>query len=190
MSHASSRHPAGRRPKVSHTRIRVGSPKESRPPSTWTESGLTPILPRSSSSPECDGPDVCVPGSLHPPRSRGPTDQQPSTRRHAPEARGVAGSGAIRALDGRPAGVAGVWMASRMCRRAGAVAVLAEPREEPGGQPPAEHVRVPTLPIPTTCGPLGPGSTAGPGDSGRSAGLPVVHDELVQVSRAGRGGSR
>jgi transposase len=41
-------HPAGRRPKVSHTRTRVGSPKESRPPSTWTESGPTPILRRSS----------------------------------------------------------------------------------------------------------------------------------------------
>ena len=41
-----------RKPKESHTQSRVGSRKESIPPSTWTESGRTPVLPESSSSRE------------------------------------------------------------------------------------------------------------------------------------------
>ena len=49
MSHASLRCPAGCRPEVSHTRTRVGSPNESVPPGTWTESGQTPVLRESSS---------------------------------------------------------------------------------------------------------------------------------------------
>lgn len=53
LSHASSRCPTGCRPKVSHTQTRVGSPKESVPPRTWTESGQTPILRKVSSSPDC-----------------------------------------------------------------------------------------------------------------------------------------
>lgn len=36
----------------------MGSRKESVPPSTWTESGLTPVLPESSSSRFGDGPDL------------------------------------------------------------------------------------------------------------------------------------
>src|SRR5918995_730191 len=51
LSHASSRCATGCRPEVSHTRERVGSPKESGPPGTWTESGQTPILRKVSSSP-------------------------------------------------------------------------------------------------------------------------------------------
>jgi hypothetical protein len=46
-SHASSRHPTGCKPEVSHTRARMGSLEESVPPSTWTESGQMPALPRS-----------------------------------------------------------------------------------------------------------------------------------------------
>src|SRR5680860_828115 len=53
-SHASSRCPAGSRPEVSHTRKRVGSPKESVPPSTWIESGQTSILWQVS-SPKMEG---------------------------------------------------------------------------------------------------------------------------------------
>ena len=34
-----------RKPKMSHTRHRVGSRMESFPPITWTESGQTPALP-------------------------------------------------------------------------------------------------------------------------------------------------
>jgi hypothetical protein len=44
LSHASSRCSTVRKPKVSHTQARVGSPEESVPSSTWTEAGLTPIL--------------------------------------------------------------------------------------------------------------------------------------------------
>ena len=44
LGHASSRCPAVRRPKVSHTQTRVGSREESVPPSAWTESGWTPVL--------------------------------------------------------------------------------------------------------------------------------------------------
>ena len=44
LTHASSRHPAGCRPKVSHTRTRVGSREESVPPGTWTEFGGRPIV--------------------------------------------------------------------------------------------------------------------------------------------------
>jgi len=47
---------------VSHTRERVGSPKESVPPGTWTESGQRPILRKVSSSPERCGIE---PGALH-----------------------------------------------------------------------------------------------------------------------------
>ena len=39
-----------RKPEKSHTQPRVGSREESVPPSTWTESGRTSVLPESSSS--------------------------------------------------------------------------------------------------------------------------------------------
>src|SRR3954452_23782071 len=44
LSHASSRRPTGRRPDVSHTNQWWAADEESVPPSTWTESGQTPIL--------------------------------------------------------------------------------------------------------------------------------------------------
>src|SRR4051812_36849522 len=57
LSHASSRCPVGRRPEESHT-AEVGSPEESRPPDTWTESGQTPILREVSSSSPSEGPST------------------------------------------------------------------------------------------------------------------------------------
>ena len=45
---------------MSHTRQRVGSRKESFPPSTWTESGQTPVLPTIVKQPQtlCNVPST------------------------------------------------------------------------------------------------------------------------------------
>src|SRR4051794_15368746 len=53
LRHASTRRSTGTQPENEPHPGRVGSRKESAPPTTWTESGRTPVLPESSSSRDC-----------------------------------------------------------------------------------------------------------------------------------------
>jgi hypothetical protein len=52
LSHTPSAGPGGQQSESEPHPHGVGSPKESVPPSTWTESGQTPALPKVSSSPD------------------------------------------------------------------------------------------------------------------------------------------